>query len=92
MDQLERVQRQAIRFVCGPRGVESVTEARESLGVATLKERKQTRLKLIVQILNDDGHSTLQNELASMNKTRKTRLSEQAGGVAKSARYGFKAL
>ena len=61
VEKLERVQKQALRFVCGSRGVESVMEARKSLGILTLKgRRKQAHAKLMLQILVNSRHSELQ--------------------------------
>lgn len=62
VDQLERVQRQAVRFICDIKGVDSVTEGREVLGLLPLEERrKQARLKLLGQILDNSRHSFLKD-------------------------------
>lgn len=58
--QLENIQRRAVRFIAGLRGVESVTEAREKLGLELLGERrKSARMVLLIKIIANNGHQSL---------------------------------
>ena len=58
IEQLERVQRQAVRFVCSIKGTESVSEAIETLGLDRSKDRRRkARLRLLHKILEDSKQS-----------------------------------
>ena len=60
ISQIESVQSKAVRFICDLRGVVSVTEARERIGLETLGDRrKNARVKLLMKILTNDAHDSL---------------------------------
>jgi len=60
ISQLERVQRQAARFIGGIRGVCSVTKALDELEIDALSiRRKSARIRLLHNILSNDVHSSL---------------------------------
>ena len=55
IERLEMVQRRAVRFICGLKGVCSVTEARESLLLDSLEDRrKEKRKRLFCRIVAGD--------------------------------------
>ena len=58
--QLENIQRKAVRFICGLKGIVSVTEAQEKIELETLSDRRRrARIKLLVNILSNNTHSSL---------------------------------
>ena len=60
LDQIEIVQRRAVRFISNLRGREVVTSEREELGLELLQDRrKDARVKLLLKILSSDTHSPL---------------------------------
>ena len=75
--QLENIQRRAVRFVANLRGVESVTVAREKLGLALLSDRKKlARIALLLKILSSNIHQSLMDQLdavVSNTHSRNTR-------------------
>ena len=57
---LEDTQRKAVRFICGIRGRQSVTEARVWLKLNLLETRRETaRMNLMMQILTNQKHDAL---------------------------------
>ena len=61
--QLENIQRRAVRFIANLRGVESVTVAREKLGLALLSDRrKSARIALLLKILSSNTHQSLMDQ------------------------------
>ena len=60
IDQIEMVQRRAVRFISNLRDREGLTSEREALGLEFLKDRrKDARVKLLLKILSSDTHSPL---------------------------------
>ena len=61
MNSIEIVQHQAVRFIAGLKGRESVTDAKEKLLLEPLEQRrKNQRLAFLMRILSEEGkHSTL---------------------------------
>ena len=60
IDQIEMVQRRAVRFISDLRGREGVTSERETHGLELLRVRKkESRGKLLLRILSSDTHSPL---------------------------------
>ena len=67
--QLENVQRRAVRFITGLRGVESVTEARKKLALKLLVDRRKAAcISLLMKIIGDDRHSSLVDCFDSLSK------------------------
>ena len=61
--QLENIQRRAVRFIANLRGDESVTVAREKLGLALLSDkRKSARIVLLLKILSSNIHQSLMDQ------------------------------
>ena len=55
IDQIEMVQRRAVRFISNLRGREGVTSEREALGLELLQDRrKDARVKLLLELLSSD--------------------------------------
>ena len=68
------IQNNAIRFISNVKGRESITAAREKLGIKSLEDRrKDTRLTLLMKILSKETcHSALSeayDELMNVNRT-----------------------
>ena len=58
MERLEMVQRRAVRFICNLKGVCCVTEARESLLLDSLENRRrESRKTLLCRIIASDTSS-----------------------------------
>ena len=93
IEQLERVQRQAVRFVCSIKGTGSVSEAIETLGLDRLEDRRRkARLRLMHQILEDSKQSDLQGFLISSvqdNNGHNTRSKTRGYPIALTAHYDF---
>ena len=65
--QLENIQRRAVRFIANLRGVESVTVAREKLGLALLSDRrKSARIALLLKILSSNRHQSLMDQFEAV--------------------------
>ena len=57
---LEQVQSKAVRFILNLKGICSITDSRESLGLLSLQDRRKSkRINLFMQILSDNTHSVL---------------------------------
>ena len=55
IDQIEMVQRKAVKFIRNLRGREGVTSEREALGLELLQDRrKDARVKLLLELLSSD--------------------------------------
>jgi len=81
---IEMVQNDAIRFICGIKGRASITEARDKVGLQTLElRRKDLRFRLLMKILNnEESHKLLVNnydELMSTNNYTITTRSQTRG-------------
>ena len=61
--QLENIQRRAVRFVANLRDVESVTVAREKLGLALRSDRRKSAwIVLLLKILSSNIHQSLMDQ------------------------------
>jgi hypothetical protein len=92
VDQLERVQRQAVRFVCNLKGRDSVTQCRESLGLLALEERRRgARIKLLNKIISGAKHDILQDDFLTIINCSQinTRSTAKSIPPAQSAHYDF---
>ena len=59
VNSIEMVQHQAVRFIAGLKGRESVTDAKEKLLLEPLEQRrKNQRLALLMRILSEEGKRT----------------------------------
>lgn len=84
IEDLELVQNKAVRFIKNIKGRRGVTEARTSLGIQTLQERRKAhRISLLMRILSDQNkHDTLSadyDEIVNCRSqaTMKTRAAER---------------
>lgn len=70
---IEMVQNNAIRFICGIKGRVSISEARDKIALQTLEaRRKDLRLKLLMKILSDgDSHKSLVDTYDELMTNRK---------------------
>ena len=84
IEDLELVQNKAVRFIKNIKGRRGVTEARTSLGIQTLQERRKAhRISLLMRILSDQNkHDTLSADYDEIincrsQATMKTRAAER---------------
>jgi len=70
VDKLEMVQRQAVRFIMNVKGRDSVTEARNEIGLKTLEDRrKDIRMSLLMRILaKENCHQALNSTYDELMK------------------------
>ena len=60
---LENIQRRAVRFIANLRGVESVTVAKDELGLALLGDRqKSARIVILLKTLSSNVHRSLMDQ------------------------------
>ena len=59
IEHLELIQNKAMRFILNLKGICSMTDARENLGLETLSDRRKTaRISLLMKIIADDTESS----------------------------------
>lgn len=71
-EQIENVQRKAVRFISNLRGRESVSDARQRLGLIPLADRRKNhRITLLLRILRDEQrHHVLSSSYDEILKSR----------------------
>jgi len=70
-EQIENVQRKAVRFISNLRGRESVSDARQRLGLIPLADRRKNhRITLLLRILRDEQrHHVLSSSYDEIHKS-----------------------
>ena len=93
IDQLEMVQRRAVRFIYNIKGVASITSYREKLCLDTLEDRRRNaRISLLHHLLESGLHSSLAahfDRLVHQNHSHMTRSASQSKPSALSASHDF---